>query len=327
MAKRKLKLKLKLATSPLTQPRKKARSKASGDLTPKSTKPLPFFEYLNYDVRMLIYMHMRLPPWSNGSHWKGFILSCRQAHLEASESAGRRLKAALIAFTNNLEGVQVPNIPIGEGFKALKELTLQSSVNYMPLSEFERLSPLLNLYLDKITYVFKGDEVAARKVIEPPRLQHEVTAALTDSIYGGLASRRMPWLRSMALDLRTVAVWISTDAEKAIHTKQIAIAWDLLPEDSERMTRLRRPTLQGSERTYPIWDFDQWGVSEENLQEELRKVKKYELSGKDGLLGECGLRSDYRWVLRPGENVRSLWLYTPTRKISSQGIGQDIVEG
>jgi hypothetical protein len=87
-----------------------------------------FFGKLHYNIRTIIYNIMDLPPRSNGNQYQGFILSCKQANLEAAEVPARQLKLEMEHYQTEYPQIfapEKPEVPFYEGFSArLKSCSL-----------------------------------------------------------------------------------------------------------------------------------------------------------------------------------------------------------
>ena len=74
-------------------------------------------DILNYDVRMLIYSFLPLPPMWLGTNCSGIILSCKAANREVREAAARQVNASFQQFRTDLKRVtgleaQVSDVPL-----------------------------------------------------------------------------------------------------------------------------------------------------------------------------------------------------------------------
>lgn len=292
-----------------------------------------FFDHLNYDTRMAIYNYMTLPPFSDGNDCKGFILSCRQAQSEMTETAARHLKSYIIDFKGQFKQVtghdiDISEIPLYEGFNALKCITVTLPIMALENTSFDRLYPLLKRRLDKVTFMFKGDATAAQQIWI---MSNSYTAPT--SMYTHVKHPKMPWLPKLAEAQLAILRHAKhryyghsyyknqENSAKEINVKTIVMAWDLTNTTAED-AKSRRQLLKGHYYEYSMtekWRVRCWnkeGVPNSHFP------TRYELMGKGGLLGECGLSSETRWTLL-GDSYRKLLRPADRKSIGSDGIGKE----
>jgi hypothetical protein len=133
------------------------------------------FTNLNFDVRTVIYKHMDLPPIGNSKDFKGFILSCRQAYLEAEETAPKIVEIQLQRLKIRVEAetgvpVELPDVPRNSGFAELRDISIAIPYAALGISENKdkvhvqalRIKGTLLLFLknhfNKVSVTFHGDD-------------------------------------------------------------------------------------------------------------------------------------------------------------------------
>jgi hypothetical protein len=121
--------------------------------------PKPFFDHLNYDVRVLIYKEMMLPPLSD--ECVGFMLSCRQAKQEIDELRGEVVKRYLERFEKDFTAAIGTDVPVSITSDNTKSyITIRLGYNSMTLRSpsikvvIDALLPLLRTRFSRVTVTF-----------------------------------------------------------------------------------------------------------------------------------------------------------------------------
>ncbi|KAF2110295.1 hypothetical protein BDV96DRAFT_667274 [Lophiotrema nucula] len=138
-----------------------------------------FFNKLSRDVRLVIYDHLYpyLPPllhFNKSVDCRGMILSCKQAHQEMVEAAGRHLITFFANFAAEFQkkhDVSISlhkSIPLYQGFAALRDVTLsvpwscfkfQIDSDRRPAVYFleDKWGSIIHRHFDKLTLYVHGD--------------------------------------------------------------------------------------------------------------------------------------------------------------------------
>ncbi|KAF2730231.1 hypothetical protein EJ04DRAFT_48435 [Polyplosphaeria fusca] len=307
-----------------------------------------FFDDTNFDVRMAIYEYMNFRPLSEGNEYHGFVMSCRQAHEETSEAAGRQLAAyferfAEAYYTSTGLYCTVPKIPIYGGWKELMTVTITLPVEALKgrIPALPTLDPefdVMRKRFDKITFLYTGTVAAARALAPPARQPYPIP----QSVILKLATSQSRWLKnvnalfnSVCMQIRSTQIMLRPQNDRtiafieftAVHTrvKCVAIAWDFTPPPSRALrtnSRKPGPVLQGF--CYNLSQASSKAILDSNKLDKKGDVLpyKYELVGKGGLTGECGLYHDSRFLPLKTE-PKDVWHWLREgEKIRSQGIGK-----
>ncbi|KAF2865720.1 hypothetical protein BDV95DRAFT_599423 [Massariosphaeria phaeospora] len=132
--------------------------------------PRPFFEHLNYDIRVTIYAHMEaeLYPFASWRTYAGFILSCRQAKQEVEQIAVPALRCYLKDYKKFFSAipevaVEVPSIPSDSTFANLRnqmiKIPIQSLEEYDkdPMQIVDALRPLFTKHFAEVAVLVYND--------------------------------------------------------------------------------------------------------------------------------------------------------------------------
>ncbi|KAF2649743.1 hypothetical protein K491DRAFT_171692 [Lophiostoma macrostomum CBS 122681] len=215
-----------------------------------------FFTKLNYDVRTIIYDHMILPPIGDGKNYKGFLLSCRQAYLEAEEFAPKMVESELQRFKTRVAAetgvpVQLPHIPRNCGFANLQTVSISFSYPDMGMSDDlevvqDRARKTTGCLLDLMSSHFKKINIIFHGGNRPPNFTN------------ALEHRKFNWhLRLLTWDLQETIQscrWFSNFLSfnslrrvdgrppAPVNTSQLVLSWDF--RESGRLAQ--DTTLNGS---------------------------------------------------------------------------------
>ncbi|KAF2246111.1 hypothetical protein BU26DRAFT_61872 [Trematosphaeria pertusa] len=344
MAKRKA----RTSIAPQPMPKKSRVDVALNNV--ESKPPQAYAGFLNYDIRVMIYEYMDLMPLAGGEEWKGLLLSCKDASEEMNEVAAKRLKKFLALFPEKYKAglpkrlaanytMEISVVPLLPEWNALTAVTILLPPAALGRERFEHLHPLLSLYLDKLTVLSKSDIATARKSLRSyvfPEFEN-IYSSMT-----AITNRSMPWLRYVADALMKLYLNILHHSDekfrlyvgrtcqlRPIRVKTVVIAWDFRGDKAkelEERARGRRRLMQGRKYEYAE-NTKNKARSHYKLGRDYEFSYRYDLMGMGGLMGEAGIVSKSRWAHNEPYHPLQLLQTVKTKPISSDGIGQEWVEG
>jgi hypothetical protein len=133
---------------------------------------------LNFDVRLVIYSFLELPPISHEA--LGIVLSCHQAHDEIEFQACRQVSAYLSSVEENARAqldaiVEIPTFPTNTIFSAMKDVTIILPFYLVhAISEQDALIrehvalPLLLLWQDTLKLIFRANKDFTVRLMPSP---------------------------------------------------------------------------------------------------------------------------------------------------------------
>ncbi|PSN75375.1 hypothetical protein BS50DRAFT_582073 [Corynespora cassiicola Philippines] len=137
--------------------------------------PIPYRQLFNYDIRMLIYQKMCLPPIYKGYLWTGMALSCKDAYAEFSESSARELNKHLLRFKRDINSklqssnikLEIPPVPLHSGLEYVKCIRVKLPIETLLAERIGDLRNIFNLNLEGIILILQGtgeDILRAKKL-------------------------------------------------------------------------------------------------------------------------------------------------------------------
>jgi hypothetical protein len=182
--------------------------------------PRPFFD-IPYDVRAVIYEQFETDapqPFSKGTEYAGFALSCSQAKDEIEHVAVQRYTKFLDEFKKTLEqktdrAVQVLRPIVPKTFSQMRELTIQLPTIAFGVDQnmHGALHPLFSCFYDKLRLHFHAPNTS-----QPPSLTddlREVLEDIADTIENVNSPCVLRYVRPM----------------KRVSCKAIIVCWDSRP--------------------------------------------------------------------------------------------------
>jgi hypothetical protein len=134
--------------------------------TRQRTSQKPFFEHLHYDVRVIIYSFLDLPPISMVG--VGFGLSCHQALAEIEYCAVSQMNDRLqnirrISSIKLGAVIGIPTFATSATFNMLKEVTVELSFDFVHDLNRQTMAvprqlifPLLSMRLDRLRLLYRA---------------------------------------------------------------------------------------------------------------------------------------------------------------------------
>ncbi|KAF2272647.1 uncharacterized protein EI97DRAFT_461749 [Westerdykella ornata] len=181
-----------------------------------------FFDRLVYDVRVVIYEHMDLPPLGDGKDFSGLWLSCRQAKKELEAAAAKAARRYLEQFKGaskaNMGMIMRPLPPLMD----LQDLNIRLPI--AALWSDRQWVPLFTKNFNKVAIVFQG-ELPYTHVMSYLTSPSDRLHALTR-----LLEKYTKFDFGRARGYPELVHWRLQDTKPM--AKRISIAWDLRPSHS-----------------------------------------------------------------------------------------------
>ncbi|KAF2109389.1 hypothetical protein BDV96DRAFT_651828 [Lophiotrema nucula] len=218
-------------------------------LTGISTRPR-FFETLSLDIRLMIYDCPDIHPLLvDANAYKGFALSCSQAHNELLDHGKLYVKGIYTEFAAGLENNTAFAIKLELDWDNIKTFSMISNLTiYMPFAtlesgDFKRILSFMELYLERLTIYLVGPLSPAQAT---KRVWHIGPRSL-------LVTKAMTFILQEIIDfsqdpggvhnlLGPTTAHLLRKRERHIGTKTILLDWEDQRNDNKRPAK-----------RYPLW--------------------------------------------------------------------------
>jgi hypothetical protein len=184
---------------------------------------------------------MDLPPIGNSKYFNGFILSCRQAYLEAEETASKIVNNQLQRLKTRVEAetgvpVELPYVSRDSGFAELRDVSIAIPYAALGMSDNKdevhvqalRITGTLLLFpknhFNKVNVTFHGDDQTTGFASQRERVNFMWHLGV---LGWGLADK--------VLNSYDVNPWDGDIPNASINTNQFVLAWD--PRNTSNLAR------------------------------------------------------------------------------------------
>lgn len=319
-------------------------------------------DILNYNIRMMIYDYLELAPISCRFGSEGLTLSCKAACGEVRAAAARQLIMKLAYFRRTFTrdtglDMRLLEIPLYGPWKDIRNVTLElppTALRYQAL--VEHLRPLFQLHLINLFIMFKGSGESVRSLLEPdaettrglsclrnyPNMPWLAAAAKVLPKYMRLTqemilnARKCPHCNGthVAIARRYNGAWeLHAAPERLLYVQNVTFAWDFRSEEDAAEGRGRRKHLLQGQLIQTKKSIAALRRERFKMQKDFMLPVRYELTGRNGLVGAWGHKSRFSIAKLMNESTRSRLmrdLYhdkcVQARAVASDDFGQTLEE-